>query len=143
MERQVGSVFQNAAVTHLAVRSPPFVPAANIGVADALNVDSRIRVHLTSPLNGFGLGWEYCTGPFRAWFSYRVISLFAPFDIQLIFGHVPPSLRAGYTEEHRRHHIELGGCILQADLSFGYGRVQARTDASSWALTRSSCRTKQ
>jgi len=71
-------------------------------------VDSRIRVHLTSPLNGFGLGWEYCTGPFRTWFPYSIISFFALFDIQLIFGHVPPSLRVGYTEKHRRHYIELG-----------------------------------
>jgi hypothetical protein len=51
---------------------PPFVPAADVGVADALNVDSRIWVDLTSPLNGFGLGWEYSAGPFRTWFSYRI-----------------------------------------------------------------------
>jgi hypothetical protein len=56
---------------------------------------------------------------------------------------IPPFLRVGYTEEHRWHHIELAGCILQACLFFEYGRDQVRIDASLWALARSSCRTKQ
>jgi hypothetical protein len=61
---------------------PPFVPAADIGVTDALNVDGCIRVDIARALNGFGLSWEYCAGSFRTRFSYRIISLvFALFDI--------------------------------------------------------------
>ena len=44
-----------------------------------------IRVYLASSLNGFSLSWKYCTGPFRTWFSYRIISLFAPLDKHFIF----------------------------------------------------------
>jgi len=71
-------------------------------------VNGCIRVHLASSLNSFSLDWKYCTGPFRTRFSYRKISLFALLDIKLIFGHIPPSLRLGYTEEHRGRYIELG-----------------------------------
>jgi hypothetical protein len=70
---------------------PPFVPAADVGVADALNVDSRIWVDLTSPLNGFGLGWEYSAGPFRTWSRLSTYSSFLA---------MCPSLRVGYTQEH-------------------------------------------
>ncbi len=49
--------------THELLESPPFVPATNIGVADALNMYSCIRVYLASSLNGFSLSWKYCAGP--------------------------------------------------------------------------------
>ena len=86
-------------MAHLTLGFPPFVPAPNIGITDTLNVNSGIRVYLASSLDGFSLRWKYCTCPFRTWFSYRIISLLAPFDIQFIFGHESlPSYRIGYTE---------------------------------------------
>ena len=74
----------------LCLEFPPFVPAPDIGVTDALNMDGCIRVHLASPLNSFSLGWKYCAGSFRTWYSHRVIPLFAPFDIHRIRGHATP-----------------------------------------------------
>ena len=48
-------------------------------------------MYLTGSLNGLRLGWEYGTSSFRTWFSYRIISLFAPFDKYFVFGHTTPS----------------------------------------------------
>jgi hypothetical protein len=63
---------------------PPFIPAPDFGVTDALNMDGYIGVHLASPLNSFRLGRQYCTGPFRTRLSYRKVPLFALFDKQFI-----------------------------------------------------------
>jgi hypothetical protein len=46
-----------------------------------------IWADLASSLDSFGLGRNYCTGPFRAWFTYSIISLLSPFDIQFVFSH--------------------------------------------------------
>ncbi len=115
----------------LCLEFPPFVPAPDVGVTDALNVNGGIWVHLASPLDGFSLGPADCAGPFRTWYSHRVIPLLAPFDIHRIRGHAtPPSLRVEYTKKHRWHHIELAGDIRRSGLFFEVEVGQKVVDAA-------------
>jgi hypothetical protein len=63
---------------------PPLVSTSNIRVANAFNMDCRVRVDLSCPLNRFSLSRRDITCAIRVWPTNRVVALRSSFDIELM-----------------------------------------------------------